>query len=148
MAIHSFSRVWLHIVWNTKGQRKLLTPFAAANVSHFLYRSTKEQGILMVINYVNAEHVHLLLDLPVELSIAAIVKQLKGASSRFINQRGLTQEKFSWGRGYGVFSVSHAHKQRVTTYIATQSEHHCRKSFGEEYRKLMEHYELQIGDGT
>ncbi|MGE3802906.1 MAG: transposase [Candidatus Kapaibacterium sp.] len=96
----------------------------------------------MRINIVNPDHVHALIDLPVHISIADIVKRLKGASSHWINHQNLIEPKFSWGRGYGVFSVSHSHKERVVQYIANQEEHHKVKTFTDEYREFVERHGL------
>ncbi len=51
--------------------------------------------------------------------------------------------KFAWGRGYGVFSVSHSGVGQVAQYIAQQEEHHRKRSFAEEVQKLVERYGLQ-----
>jgi REP element-mobilizing transposase RayT len=97
----------------------------------------------MKINYVNADHVHLLVDLPTRLSIEEMMHLLKGASSHWINQSNLLTCKFAWGRGYGVFSVSHSGVGEVARYIAQQEEHHRRRSFEEEVRRLVERYGLE-----
>jgi putative transposase len=97
----------------------------------------------MKINYVNAEHVHTLIDLPTSKSIEEVVKLLKGSSSRWINERRLLRGRFAWGRGYGAFSVSHSHVNRVAAYIANQEEHHRKKTFGHEFEVFVKKYGLE-----
>ncbi len=97
----------------------------------------------MKINYVNADHVHVLVDLPTSLTIEEMMHLLKGASSHWINENNLLMRKFAWGRGYGVFSVSHSGVGHVAQYIAQQEEHHRTRSFAEEVQKLVERYGLQ-----
>lgn len=94
----------------------------------------------MIINYVNAEHVHALIDLPTKYSIEETIKLFKGASSHWINQNRIVPARFSWGRGYGAFSVSHSNVNEVAKYIANQEEHHLRKTFAEEYEKFVRVY--------
>ena len=98
----------------------------------------------MKINYVNAEHVHALIDLPTKYSIEEIVKLFKGASSHWINQNRVVAAKFSWGRGYGAFSVLQSNVDHVSKYIASQEEHHRKKTFAEEYEKFVRAYGLQL----
>jgi putative transposase len=100
----------------------------------------------MKINYVNAEHVHILVDLPTGMSIEEMMQLLKGASSHWVNQRDLLAEKFAWGRGYGAFSVSHSGVADVCRYIAGQEEHHRKRSFSEEIALLVERYGLKWQD--
>ena len=64
MSLHSYSRVWLHLIWATLERRPLLFKGAAVKVSEYLSRYASEKGIYMKINYVNPDHVHVLVDLP------------------------------------------------------------------------------------
>jgi REP element-mobilizing transposase RayT len=61
------------------------------------------KSLYMKINYVNADHVHTLVDLPTGLSIEEVAQLLKGSSSHWINGNDLITGKFAWGRGYGDF---------------------------------------------
>jgi putative transposase len=146
MSLHSYSRVWLHLVWATLERRPLLPKPAAVKLSGFLSQYTSQKGIYMKINYVNADHVHVLIDLPTSLCIEEAMQLLKGASSHWINENGLVPGKFGWGRGYGVFSVSHSDVGEVARYIADQEEHHRKRSFAEELKLFVERYGLQWHD--
>ncbi len=118
MSLHSYSRVWLHLVWATLERRPLLKKAAAARLSAYLTRYAGEKGIQMKINFVNPDHVHALVDLPTGLSIEEMMQFFNGGSSHWINQNGLVAGKFGWGRGYGGFSVSHSGLGEVAKYIA------------------------------
>lgn len=96
----------------------------------------------MKINYVNADHVHALIDLPTNLSIEQVFQLFKGSSSAWINQNDLISGKFSWGRGYGGFLVSHSNVSMVAEYIADQEKHHRRTTFAEEFELLVRKHEL------
>ena len=97
----------------------------------------------MKIDYVNPDHVHVLVDLPTHLCIEDGMQLLKGGSSHWINESKLLPGKFGWGRGYGAFSVSQSGAAEAARYIANQEEHHRKKSFGEELKLLVERYELR-----
>ena len=100
----------------------------------------------MKINFVNPDHVHALVDLPTGLSIEEMMQFLKGGSSHWVNQSALVAGKFGWGRGYGVFSVSHSGVEEVAKYIAQQEEHHRKKSFSDELKLFVERYGLKWRD--
>jgi putative transposase len=146
MSLHSYSRVWLHAIWATLERRPLISKSAAPQLSGYLSRYASEKGIYMKINYVNPEHVHALVDLPTHLCIEEAMQFFKGGSSHWINESNLLPGKFGWGRGYGVFSVSHSGVGEVAKYIANQEEHHRRKSFAEEFRLFVERYQLKWHD--
>jgi REP element-mobilizing transposase RayT len=120
----------------------LSTP-AAVKASRFLTGYAIEKNIYLKINYFNPEHVHALIDLPTNKTIEEVVQLFKGSSSHWINQNKLLRGKFIWGRGYGAFSVSHSHVDRVAEYIADQEDHHRKKSFGEEFELFVKKYGLK-----
>ena len=120
MSIHSYSRCWLHLVWATLDRHKVLHKDARVRVSEYLSEYARSRNIYMKINYVNVDHVHALIDLPTNTSIGDVVKLFKGSSSYWINQNRVITGKFSWGRGYGAFSVSQSNVPAVAIYITDQ----------------------------
>lgn len=143
MSLHAYSRVWLHLVWGTLGRRPLLPKPAAVRLSAFLADYAKQKGIYMKVNFVNADHVHALVDLPTNLSIEGMMQLLKGGSSHWVNEQNLVTGKFGWGRGYGVFSVSESGVSDVCAYIANQEDHHRKRDFSEELKLFVERYGLE-----
>jgi len=143
MSLHSYSKVWIHLVWGTLGREPMLSKSAAAKASVWLTRYAVEKKIYLKANYFNADHVHALIDLPTNLCIEDLVQLFKGASSHWINEQQLVPGKFSWGRGYGVFSVSESGVGEVADYIANQEEHHRKRSFTDELKLFVERYGLE-----
>jgi putative transposase len=146
MSVHSYSRCWVHLIWGTLDRDKLLNKIAAARVSRYLAEYAEKEGIYMKINYVNADHVHALVDLPTSLSIEKAMQLLKGSSSHWVNSKNLITGKFAWGRGYGAFSVSESNLDQVARYIANQEEHHRVRTFAEELREFIERHGLHWKD--
>lgn len=145
MSAHAYTRCWLHLIWGTRNREKLLhTPESRIRVSKFLHEYAQEKEIYMKINYVNPEHVHALIDLPASLAIKDAAQLLKGSSSSWINKNDIIAGKFSWGRGYGAFSVSHSGVDVVAKYITNQEEHHRKKSFQQEYDAFVRAYGLAM----
>jgi REP-associated tyrosine transposase len=143
MSQHSFNKIWIHFIWETPGKQKIIHKDARKKISDFLYDYCKEKNIYMRINYVNADHAHAVLDLPTNLSAEDCIKLLKGSSSFFINKNRIVNNKFSWGKGYGAFSVSPSQLSKVVDYIKNQEEHHRRKNFAEEYQLFVKKYGME-----
>ncbi len=146
MPEHSYSRCWLHVIWATHGWHKTLSENAAKEVSNFLRRYVQGKSIFLKTIYVNDDHVHMLVDLPTNLSIQELVKLLKGSSSHWINENRLVAGRFRWQRGYGVFSVSQSQLPTIERYIADQREHHRRKTFADEYELFIKKNGLELND--
>ena len=143
MSLHSYSRCWVHLIWSTHQREVLLNNKAAMRVSQYLTEYAETKHFYMRINYVNAEHVHVLVDLPTALSIEDLTQLLKGSSSHWINSNDIVPAKFAWGRGYAVFSVSESSVGEVTAYIANQAEHHRVRTFAEEFEQFVEKHSLE-----
>ena len=142
MSLHSYSRVWLHLVWATLERRPLLDRNAAVALSAHLREYAETKGIYMKLNFVNADHVHALIDLPTNLAIEEVLKLFKGESSHWVNEQNLVPGKFAWQRGYGAFSVSQSGVDEVCAYIAGQEEHHRKLSFVDELKLFVKRYGL------
>ena len=63
-----------------------------------------------------------------------------------VNEEVIIKGKFFWGRGYGAFSVSHSDVERVARYIANQEEHHRKRTFREEYIKMLNDTDVDNDD--
>ena len=56
MSTHSYSRIWIHLIWETLAREPMLDKRAAAKASVHLSDYAVEKGIYMKINYFNADH--------------------------------------------------------------------------------------------
>ena len=89
------------------------------------------------------DHAHIFIGLNPGQSISDCVRDIKANSSKWINDRRLTRSKFRWQEGYGSFSYSNSHLDRVVKYVLNQPEHHRQKSFREEYHEFLEKFEIE-----
>jgi putative transposase len=82
------------------------------------------------------DHVHLLLSIPPQLALSKIVQQLKGITSRKLQQEFPELRKRYWGqhfwaRGYFVVSMGNVTTEMIKNYI----EHHFEEDEqGENFR--------------
>ncbi len=78
------------------------------------------------------------------MAISDLVRDIKNNSSKFINEKKWLKGKFQWQEGYGVFSYSHSHLDRVYNYILNQEKHHEKRSFKNEYMDLLRKFEIEF----
>ncbi|MBU3714806.1 MAG: IS200/IS605 family transposase [Ferruginibacter sp.] len=117
---HSFYNVWIHTVFATKDRLPLITLDLEEVLYPFLHDEFNELGCKLKIVNGLSDHIHCLFLLDSQKSYSAVMKQIKGASSHYINQNNLLLEKFSWQKGYAVFSVSQSQVKDVYEYIKNQ----------------------------
>lgn len=143
---HSNSKIWIHAVFSTKNRHPILRPSTITTVHNELRQQLITTGCYVDSIGGVANHVHLLFLLNPKVSVADILRQIKGGSSHTFNQQGLTKERFAWQTDYSAFSVSEGHLLRVRRYIQNQEEHHRNQTFTDEHQQFMRHYGLLDDD--
>ena len=135
----SLSVVYLHLVFSTKDRQPFLRdPVIRAEMHKWLGSASGQLQCPSVIVGGVEDHVHILGRLARTISQADWVKELKRTSSLWIKERDPRLSEFAWQAGYGVFSVSVSNLEAVREYIARQEEHHAKRTYQDEYRKLLE----------
>ncbi|MCF7793750.1 MAG: IS200/IS605 family transposase [Candidatus Cloacimonetes bacterium] len=140
---HSLNRIWIHAVWSTKNRFPFLTNQKQTIFSKLDELLKEQQCENIVINGFE-EHVHSLFLLNPNKNISEIIKNIKGSSSHWINQKELFKVKFAWQVGFASFSVSESLVEKVSQYIKNQELHHKKMSFSEEWNLLLKKHNLVI----
>lgn len=121
-----YHRLYLHIVWTTRGRERLIdAPTARFLCKVLRAMARKERSYLLEIGIVQT-HVHLLARIRPTENVSALVKRLKGASSAIAGKAGVSCGglKLYWAKGYSVQSVSPQALDGVRRYIRSQPQHH------------------------
>lgn len=82
---HAYYYVWLHAVFTTKNRQPLITADLEEELFPFLHDEFNKLGCKLHIVNGLADHIHCLFMLNAQYSYASVMKQIKGASSYFIN---------------------------------------------------------------
>jgi len=138
----TFSQVYIQLIFAVKGRKNLIDKSWKTDLYKYMSGIIKGKDQKSIIVNGMPDHVHLFIGLRPTMSISAIVRDVKNNSSNFINHHGFVKGKFSWQSGYGAFSYSHSHIERVYNYILNQEAHHKKKTFKEEYISLLKKFEV------
>lgn len=139
---NTYTQIYLQFVFAVQSRRSLLKDSFREELHKYvtgIIENRKQK--LIAINSVS-DHIHILVGFGTTLTIADLIHDIKIASTKFINIKHWVPGKFSWQEGYGGFSYSRSHLDRVVKYIMNQQKHHQRKTFREEYIEFLEKYEI------
>ena len=120
-----YTQLYLHLVWATWDRLPLLSQEVEAAVYKCIHAKCKELGVDVIAVGGVMDHVHLLVRFPATLSVAVLVKQVKGDSSHLVNHRFTKANTFKWQGAYGAFTVSKGNVLKVRDYVLRQKEHHA-----------------------
>ena len=123
--------LYIHFVWSTWDRLPMISPNIERRLHRNIEASAKSLNCRVIaINGVQ-DHVHVLLSLPSTVTVADLVKKMKGTSSHFVNDQLRPQQYFKWQGSYGAFSVSRWDLPRIIEYIKRQKEHHAQERLWE-----------------
>ena len=138
-------KVFIHFIWSTKNREPLITKELKPLLLEHIKESSVKKGIFIdTINCVE-DHIHLLVSLGSEQTIAKTAMLIKGESSFCVNKQELSSKKFEWQDEYIALSVSYSALDKVRAYILNQEEHHKKKTFAEEYLEFLNAHQFEIG---
>lgn len=139
---NTFSQIYLQFVFAVKHRRSLIPKEHKEELHKYISGLVKNRGSKLLAVHCMPDHTHLFVGFKPVMLISDFVKEIKVESNEFINNKKWCDRKFNWQEGYGVFSYSQSHIDRVVKYVLNQEEHHRQKSFRTEYLRLLKKFEI------
>lgn len=135
----SYTKLTYHAVWRTYYNEPSIPENAKIEMQKYILSVCQNNKWYLRQLNMHLDHVHILLDLPADVTIASAVQKIKASSSgAFKGNKNFPLFK-GWNTGYGAFTVSHWDIDKIRAYIRNQSEHHkYEDSRGELMRWLSE----------
>jgi len=120
-----YTQLYIHCIWATWDR----LPLIEATIEHRLYAAiaAKCRAIKCTPIAINgtADHIHLLVELATSVSVATLVKEVKGSSSHLVTHEIKPGEFFKWQGAYSAFTIAKSDVDRVKTYVERQKAHHA-----------------------
>jgi putative transposase len=142
----TFTNLLFHVVFSTKDRLPIIHEALRERLYEYIGGIVRgERGTLLEIGGI-PDHVHLLVKLKSDMSIAEMVRLIKSNSSKWVNESTSPTERFEWQTGYGAFTVSESQVRKVWQYIRNQESHHAQVSFKEELIALLEKHGIEYDE--
>ena len=143
----SLSNVLIHIVFSTKHRQPYLsTPDLRGVMTGYVIGILRNIKCPSLIVGAVEDHMHILCGRHRTVTIAGVVEEMKTSSSARIKEEGPSLRDFHWQNGYGAFSVSPSNLEQVKSYIATQEEHHRKRTYQDELRLMLERHGIEYDE--
>jgi putative transposase len=140
-----FTQLYLHCVWSTWDRLPLVTPVVERRVYGAIIAKCRELKCLPIRIGGMPDHVHLLVRLHTTVSVATLLKEVKGSSSHLMSHEIKRGEFFKWQGAYGAFTLRYDDVPIVKQYIINQKQHHGNKTFRPEWEKSEISDEEELG---
>jgi REP element-mobilizing transposase RayT len=139
----SLACLYVHLIFSTKNREPFLVPDLAPRLYGYIGGILRETGSVLVEAGGMPDHVHLLVSLGRQASVADTVRKVKANSSRWVHETFPDRAAFAWQNGYGAFTVSHSNVESVREYLRGQAEHHKKRTFHDEYREFLRRHAIE-----
>lgn len=144
---NTYTQVHIQVVFAVKNRSSLIHATWEDALFRYITGIIQNHGHRVLQVNGMPDHVHILFGMKPDQALSDLIKQVKQDSSKWINQQGYVQGRFSWQAGYGAFSYSKSQIPRVVRYIQNQKEHHKKKTFREEYLEFLKAFEIDFNEG-
>jgi REP element-mobilizing transposase RayT len=143
---NTYTQIHVHLVFAVQNRLSLIDESWADNLYKYITSIIQNNNHKVLAIGGMPDHLHLLIGLRPDESLSHLVQEIKRDSSLWINEKRYVNGKFSWQEGYGAFSYSKSQLLNVTNYILNQKEHHQKKTFIEEYVKVLSDFGLNFDE--
>ncbi|MFN0016231.1 MAG: IS200/IS605 family transposase [Saprospiraceae bacterium] len=140
-----FSQLYIQTVFSVKHRDAVILPAWEENLYKYITGIVENRGHKLLSIGGMPDHIHIFFGLSPAESIATLVAEIKKSSNGYVNEQGFSPVKFDWQTGYGAFSYSRSHMDAVCKYILNQKEHHKKRTFEEEFLKLLSNFGIEAG---
>ena len=134
------------IVFSTKYRERTLTKDNREELFRYIWGILKNQKCHLYRIGGVEDHIHIVTHIHPSVAVAALVKDIKLASSDYIKKQKLFPYFKAWQVGYGAFTYSFSGKDKLVEYVKNQETHHYKKTFKEELIELLNEHHVQFDE--
>jgi putative transposase len=142
----TYTQILYQIIFSTKNRERTLTKDRRDELFKYIWGLLKNKNCHLYRISGVEDHLHLITHLHPTVSLASLVKDIKLASSQYINANGIFKQFNGWQEGYGAFTYSIKEKDRLIEYVKNQEEHHKMITFKEEFIVLLQEHGIEFDE--
>lgn len=139
---NTYTQLYIQFVFAVQGRHNLIKESFREELEKIMCGIIANHNCKTYAIFCNPDHTHIFIGLHPTISPAKLMEQIKSGSSNWLKGKKHIHGKFSWQDGYGAFSYSKSHIDKVVKYILNQPEHHKTKPFKEEYLMILQKFEI------
>lgn len=140
----TFTQIYIHIIFAVSGRVNLLHDAIRDEVCRYITGIVQNQRHKMIAIGGRPDHLHFLTGMRPDVAVSGLVHDVKIASTRFMNGKNWFGGGYAWQNGFGAFSCSRSHLDRVARYILNQAARHAKTTFRQEYLALLKRYDVSF----
>ncbi len=138
----TYTQIYIHTIFAVQNRMSLIRPDWKDELYKYITGIIKKNKHKLIAINGTSNHIHILIGYKPHQLIPDLIQDIKGSSSKWINEKRFVPGKFQWQAGYGAFSYSNSQIGNVVKYIENQEKHHKRTTFKEEYEEFLKRFDI------
>jgi REP element-mobilizing transposase RayT len=143
---NTYSQIYMQFVFAVKHRESVIHKSWKDELYKYITGIVQNHGHKMIAINGMPDHIHILVGKKPGQSEAELLREIKGSSSKWINERRFLPGRFEWQEGYGAFTYSRSKIHNVANYIENQEAHHKTITFRTEYITLLKEFEVEYNE--
>ena len=143
---NTYTQLYIHFVFAIKDRISLIKSEWKEELYRYITGIIQANKHKLISINGTENHIHILIGYKPHQLIPDLLQDIKGNSSKWINEKRYVKGKFQWQEGYGAFSYSHSQLDDVIKYILNQEIHHKKHTFKEEYIEFLKRFNVPYND--
>jgi len=140
---NTYTQLYIQFVFTVKGRQNFILEQFREELEKVMCGIVKNNKCKTYAIYCNPDHTHIFIGMHPDISPSKLMEQVKSGSSKWINEKKFIRGHFSWQKGFGAFTYSRSHIDRVVNYVLNQPQHHEKQSFKDEYLLLLKKFDIE-----
>ncbi len=143
---NTYTQIHLHLIFAVKYRTGIIQDNWKSELYKYITGIVQGNNHKLLIINGMPDHIHLLIGVRPVQSVSDLLQDIKGSSSKWINEKGFVKGKFEWQDGYAAFSYGKSQIKDVIKYIENQEEHHRKRTFREEYLAFLNAFGVEYDE--
>jgi putative transposase len=139
----TYSQIYIQVVFSVQNRKALIHESWEEELYKYITGIIQNKGQKLIAINGMPDHIHIFIGIKPNCCLSDLVREVKKSSNSFINEKQFTAIPFYWQEGFGAFSYSFSHIDKVVQYIKNQKIHHQKKTFKEEYLEFLEKSKIE-----
>jgi REP element-mobilizing transposase RayT len=139
---NTYTQIHLQFIFAVQDRISLIDSLKKDELYKYMSGIVQQNNHKLLIVNGMPDHIQMLVEMRPTQSVADLLQDIKGSSSKWINNKNFIRSKFSWQEGSGAFSYSKSQLNTVINYIENQEQHHQKRTFLQEYKECLEKFEV------
>ena len=143
---NTYTQIHLHLIFAVQNRQSLIGDSWAEQLYQYITGIVQTNKHKMIIINGMPDNLHVAIGMRPTQSLSDLMQDIKGGSSKWINDNKFVQGKFQWQEGFGAFSYNKSSLPKLIDYIKNQKEHHRKKTFLQEYKGFLDLFEVEYDE--